>query len=318
MRKYITRNVRIPTVLIEYPGPLQHEDTQDVFLYLRPESNGILVESLLFRVIKSKLYSDKCEVVYLANMPGEFIVKNRIIDQHYAVKIRFARLGKAAFSRSMQEKFERYFLSSFQESKIIGGFQAPHRLNISDEDLFKLWVPPHHFAVINGQTIKRYNDYFIVNYDIPAILHKNSRKTDFAVMIFRSRLSRTEFHYLVEEMRHLLVAEHAVAADRPLSRTFHYSSGPFEQILDGIGYLYDKNGNHLPLEQLSFCDFLLRHGISKKTILEVIRNPIMRFHSAENESDEIFEENIFNYTADTSYEEALAKLKQRIVLQVRY
>lgn len=307
MRKYVTRNVRTPSVLIAYPGPLEGSNAQDVFLYLRPETNGLLVESLLFRVIKSDIFSKKCEVVYLANMPGDYIVKNRIIEQHYAVKIRFARLAKAAFTRAMQEKFERYFLASFAESKIIGAFQALRLLGLSNDDLFRLWVPPHHFAVINGQTIKRFNDYFIVNYDIPAILHKNNRMTDFAAMIFRSRLSRTEFHYMVQEMRNLLVAEQVIAADRPLSRTFHYSTGPFEQILDGIGYLYDADANHLPVEQISFCSFLMKNGIDKKTVIQAVRNPIMRFKTADGL---VAEENLFQYTADDTYEEALSKFRR--------
>jgi hypothetical protein len=309
MRRYKTAHVRTPTVLIPYGGPSLEPGAQDIFLYLRPETNGVLVESLLFHVIKSEKYADKCVVVYLANMPGDFIVKNRIIEQHYAIKIKFARLGKIAFTRAMQEKFEQFFLVPFHEAKIIGAFTMMRLLNISYEELFKLWVPPHHFAVINGQTIKKFDDYFIVNYDIPAILHRNSRKTDSAVMIFRSFLSRTEFHYMVEDMRQLLVEENIIAADRPLARTFHYSMGPFEQILDGIGYLYNENAQHLPLDEINFCAYLLKHGIKKETIIKSIRNPIMQFRINENE---IIEENLFIFTRDENYSSALDKYLLRV------
>ncbi|HEQ71496.1 MAG TPA: hypothetical protein ENN69_03315 [Spirochaetia bacterium] len=309
MRKYKTARIRTPAVLIPYTGPILEPGAQDVFLYLRPETNGVLVESLLFRVIKQDDYAGKCRVVYLANIPGEFIIKNRIIEEHYAVKLRFARRGKTEFTRSMREKFEQFFLVPFREARIIGAFEAVRALGISDEDLFKLWVPPHHYAVISGQTVKKYNDYYIVNYDIPAILHKNSRKTDLAVMIFRSFLSRTEFHYMVEEMRRLLVAEQVVGADRPLARTFHYSNGPFEQILDGIGYLYNEHAQHLPIQSLSFCAYLLKNGIDKKEILAAIRKPIMRFR---NDRGGIIEENLFYYTADETYAGALAKYVSRL------
>lgn len=308
MAKLFFKKTRLPQVMIPYPGPCADDETQDVFLYLRPETNGVLIESLLLRIVKNEKYAAHCKVIYLANMPGDYIVRKRIIEQHYALKIKFAHLGKVAFTPFMIKKFENYFLENFFTAKIIGAYEAIHKLKIDPEELFKLWVPPHHFAIINGQTIKYYNGYYILNYDIPALLHKNSRQTDFAVMIFRSSLSRTDFHYLVEDMRSALIAEQILGPERPLSRTFHYSSGPFEQILDGIGYLYNPKGKHLPLDQISFYNYLLRNGISRRAIQRAIRNPIMRFKT----EDGIIEENIFQYTASATYQEALDKFRQRI------
>jgi hypothetical protein len=309
MRKYITQNIRLPKVLIPYTGPLLTPGAQDVFLYLRPEVNGVLMESLLFRVFKSQTYAQKFSVVYLANMTGDFVVKNRIIEQHYALKIRFARFGKICFTRSMQAAFERAFGTPFRDAPIIGSFAVDRVLGLSYEDLFRLRVPPEDFAVIAGQTIKRSGGSFIVNYDIPAILHKNSRRTDFAVMICRSLLSQSEFQELVDEMRRRLVTEGVIPADRPLARSFHFSSGPFEQILDGIGYLFDESIQHLPLPSLSFAAYLGEHGISQETIRRAIRNPIMRFRRADGT---LFEENLFTYTIDETYHGALVKFQHRV------
>jgi hypothetical protein len=308
MRKYWTGNLRTPAVLVPYPGPLLTPGAQDIFLSLRPEANGVLVESLLLRVVKSKRFCERCSLVYLANMPGDFVIANRIIEQHYRLKIRFARCGRNCFTRDMRRKFESIFHVPFAKACIIGAFLAERRLGISYEDLFRLRVSPEDFTVIEGQSIKKYNDCYIVNYDIPAILHKNSRKTDFAVMIFRSLLSRDEFHAMVEEMREVLVAEKIIAADRPLARTFHYSSGPFEQIMDGIGYLFEKNGRHLPLESISFFAYLLENGVSRRSILRAVRNPIMRFRTP---SGNVFEGNLFAYTFDESFAGALEKFRQR-------
>lgn len=303
------RRVKLPTILMPFPGPQSEPDCQDIFLYLRPESNGVLVESVLFRVIKGKSdYCEKCKIVYLANIPGDFIVKHRIIRQHYAVKIRFAKLGKMAFTRDMRRKFSEYFQLPFKNAPLIGAFSALKRLKIHYEDLFKIRVPPEHFTIICGQTIKLYQGYFIVNYDIPALLHKNNRKTDIAVMICRSRLNKQEYHAMVEDMGEKLVAEKVVSQDRPLARTVHYSNGPFEQILDGIGYLYNDKGDHLPYSSLSFMRYLLEHGFSQEEILHVIRNPIMRFRTPQG----IIEESIFSITRDSTYKEALGIFEQRI------
>ena len=308
MIKLTTKNVRLPTILIPFKGPVLEPEAQDIFLYLRPESNGVLVESMLFRVLKH--YFEKCQVVYLANIPGDFIIKNKIIEQHNAIKLNFARKGKKAFSPAMCQRFERFFGVSFGSAKIIGAFKALEILPLTEEELFSLWVPPENYTQILGQSIKQYGDYFIVNYDIPAILHKNSRKTDIAVMIFRSYLGRKEFHHMVEDMSNKLIQENVVSPDRSLARTFHYSHGPFEQILDGIGYLYDENGQHLQIENISFLTFLINNKCSANDVLEAVKNPLMKFKLA---NGQIIEENIFSYTVDDTYSEALTKFKQRIV-----
>jgi hypothetical protein len=309
VRKYVTLNVRIPQILIPFPGPILTPDAQDVFLSLRPESNGVLVESLLLRVVKSARFCNRCSVVYLANMPGDFVVRNRIVERHYALKIRFARCGKTCFTPAMQEKFEAAFRVSFREARIMGAFAAERELRIPYEDLFRLRVADEDFVVIEGQSVKKYGAVFIVNYDIPAILHRNSRRTDFAVMIFRSLLGPDEFQELVEEMQALLVREHVVSPDRPLARTFHYSSGPFEQILDGIGYLFDGQGTHLPLESISFFAYLLVHRVPKENILRAVRNPIMRFRRPDGT---VFEENLFIHTRHETFAGALAKYRERV------
>jgi hypothetical protein len=150
--------------------------------------------------------------------------------------------------------------------------------------------------------------YYIVNYDIPALLHKNSRKTDIAVMICRSGLSKEEYHNLVQEMGERLIEEKVVTHDRPLARTFHYSRSPFEQILDGIGYLYDGAGKHLSYSSLSFMKYLLENDCTEEQVLKAIQSPIMRFRT----DDGIIEENIFSITDDATYKEALHLFKQRM------
>jgi hypothetical protein len=300
--------VRLPTILIPYPGPLLEPGIQDIFLYLRPETNGVLVESMLMRVIKGKSkYCSNCKIVYLANMPGDFILKNGIVEQHYAVKIRFARAGKKAFTDGMRRKFSSQFGVPFKTAPILGAFTALKRLGMHYEDLFKIWVPPENFRVIYGQSIKLYQGYYIVNYDIPALLHKNSRKTDIAVMICRSGLSKAEYHTLVQEMGERLIEEKVITRDRPLARTFHYSRGPFEQVLDGIGYLYDNTGRHLPYSSLSFMQYLLENGCTQEQVLRAIKNPIMRFKTDAG----IIEENIMSITDDATYKEALRLFRQR-------
>lgn len=293
---------RSPTIIIPYAGHCPSLNCQDVFVYLRPETNGVRVESTIFRVIRSNPeYKDRISLCYLANIPGDFITHHKIVEEHYGAKIFFTHHGKAAFTEDMKRQFEEYFRVSFENGDILGAFEALDVLGLSYEDLFRLRVPKEHMLIISGQTLKLIDGHFVINYDIPAILHKNNNDTDIAVMIFRTNLSYTMIHGMIADMGKALVDENILNPDRPLSRIFHYSKGPFEQVLDAIGYLYKGDGTHVPLEQITFCAYLMNKGLALDEILHIIKNPIMKFSSPGAESTE---EDIFSYTKDMSFDEA--------------
>ena len=159
-----------PTILIPFKPTRRGNLCQDVFLYLRPESNGIQVESRIMRVVyENPEYRDAIELAYLANIPGDFLIDRKVVERHYHVRIFFAHLGARAFTPYMM----RSFVSRFGEreaEKILGSYEALELLGLSPEELFRVWVPSSDFFFLCGQNIKRYKDRYIVNYDIPAIL----------------------------------------------------------------------------------------------------------------------------------------------------
>ena len=296
-----------PAVLIPYAGPDFTPDIQDIFVYMRPETNGVLGESTILKVIeRCPEYRVDIQLVYLANVPGEYIVSNYIVERHYASKLHFAVLGKSACTRFMRDQFERQFGLPFDSAPVIGSFEALTALHLDPEALFDSWVEEEDLLFVDGQSIKRIGNHFVINYDIPALLHKNSLSTDIAVMIFRTRTSYAYFGDLVERMRQNLIAEGLISAHLHAGRAFHYSKSPFEQILDGLGYLYDRDGSPLPLDQVSFFCFLREHGISDAEILGAVRNPIGLFAS---DHGDFSEENLLTGTFHHSYAEALAKLR---------
>ncbi|HKJ86055.1 MAG TPA: hypothetical protein VKA06_08260, partial [Spirochaetia bacterium] len=157
-----------PQILVPYPGPDGSGEIQDIFVYLRPETNGVLVESLLLKVIQGcSQYRSGIRLVYLANFPGQFIVDNHIVERHYAHKFFFAVHGKRAFTSRMKDVFSRRFEVQFADADVIGSFEALQVLDMTPDQLFRLWVPAEDVLHIDGQTIKRYEGRFIVNYDIP-------------------------------------------------------------------------------------------------------------------------------------------------------
>lgn len=269
------RNSGLPSILIPYPGPVG-EGWQDIFLYLRPESNGVQIESSILKVLSQQPgYKTDLQLAYMANLPGEFMMANHVVENHYQVQLHFAVHGRKAFTPYMKEMFSRYFQIDFEEANIYGAFTALRVFRLTPEELFKLWVDPSDLLELNGQIIKRIGGNYVVNYNIPALLHKHSQQTDIAVMMFRTRLSYPEFVGTVEKVRSTLVAMGYIEPTHPLGRVFHYSKGPMDQIRDGLGYLYTANGQNLPFEEISFARFLLGHGVSMRVILNLVKFPVV-------------------------------------------
>ncbi|TVQ36651.1 MAG: hypothetical protein EA384_13925 [Spirochaetaceae bacterium] len=295
----------LPTVLVPYCGPEPDSDIEDIFVYMRPETNGVLGESTILRVIeRCPEYRVDIRLVYLANLPGDFILSHHIIERHYATRLHFAVLGKSACTPGMRREFETHFGEPFDGAPIVGSFEALRLLQLSPDELFNTWVDLKELLFVSGQTIKKIRGYFVMNYDLPALLHKNNRSTDIAVMVFRTRTGYEYFAGLVERMRKSLIAEGLIRPHFHTGRAFHYSKSPFEQILDGLGYLYARGAAQVPLEQVSFCSYLLDRGVSMPVILGAVRNPVALFGL---EDGSVLEENLMSYTFHDSYDLAYRK-----------
>jgi hypothetical protein len=128
-------------------------------------------------------------------------------------------------------------------------------------------------------------------------------------MILRSFLPYSQFHTLIETISVALKEEGILTNPFLYSHVFHYSKGPFEQILDGIGYIYDQKNEHIDLAELSFFAYLLNAGCKREAILDAIRRPIMAFDVGEGLTEE---HNLYVYTFEDSFEEASRKFQARV------
>jgi len=234
---------------------------QDIVVYLRPETNGIQTESVLFRVFKDPKWHSSVELVYLANVPGAFLTDRGVIEHHYSHRIRFAREGARAFTPAMAETFRRFFGVSLDHARVVGAYEAIGILEMDEEALFKIWVPVYDLLDLEGQLVKRVQDnLFIVNYDIPALLNKHHSETDVAAMVFRTGLTYQEFKPAVAQIRDSLVKEGLLDPDKPENRVFHWSRGPWEQLLDAHGYVYTVRDEPVAYGDLAFGRSLLDQG----------------------------------------------------------
>lgn len=304
------------TLLIPYSGPTERGDEQDVFVYLRPESNGMEVESTIFKVIEQcPAYKDGINLVYMANLSGPWMMRHHVVEHHYALKLYFATHGKEALTPGMRRGFEEAFSLPFEDAPIIGAFEALRRFGCSAEELFQTWVPRKDFCEVSGQTFKHVQEYYVVNYDIPALLHKNTAESDIAVMLFRISTGFDYFDELVGQMRDALVRKELLSSRSHESRIFHYSKSPFEQILDAQGHLVRRDGSTYDLEAISFARYLLDRGMDEETILHLVRHPLITVRESggsEDEEDSIAESehHLFEWTTGDSYESAYRKLRR--------
>lgn len=296
----------LPTIIVPYPGAAE-AGSQDIFMYLRPETNGVLAESTILKVVKAANSGEhRMDLVFLANFPGEFIAENHVVEQYYALKLHFAVMGRSVFTENMRQRFSQWFGVSFDEAEVIGAFRALELLGKEPEELFDTWVPEQDVCLINGQCIKKIAGWYVVNYDIPALIHKNSKNTDIAVMVFRGKVDYETVKGLVKDMHKALCDAGILNPQFDAARAFHYSKGPFEQILDGIAYLSVDRKMRLKLSDFTYANWLLERGVGPSDICRVLLNPIVEVQTPDGKVSEV---NFLHYTLFDDYETAFAKFR---------
>jgi len=303
--------MREPSLLVSYCGPDSSGDTLDIYMYLRPETNGVLTESVIMKsIVAEPRWREAVKLVYLANYPGDFVHTRGIIEHHYRLKILFARRGGLAFTVGMRRAFQNRYACEFDEKRVLGAFEALDRFGLDEKQLFEYRVDEQDMLITLGQNIKRYRDYWIVNYDIPAILHRNTFETDIAVMVFRVKLEWSDFLDLMNTMSIHLAEVGILGADGALSHVFHYSKSPWEQLLDGIDYLWGVDVTDEGAEEnISFGAYMLNRGYSREALRDVIRHPLI-IHR--DDSGEEREANIFILSTGMDYACA-ARLLDRVL-----
>lgn len=249
----------------------------DVFVYLRPESNGVGVESAIMSVVRGcGAPPGSISLVYLANIPGPFIQAHHTVERHYQTRLIFATHGAAALTPPMWRELEQAFGAPLSGSEdIIGAFEALRRFQWSPEELFGVWVDAADVAHVAGQTFKRVGGVVVVNPDIPALLHKNQTGTDIAVMVFRTRLGYGHFFGLIQAMRRELVERKLMEPTVPLARVVHVSRSPIEQLADARDYLMATPTVSVGIEGSSFWGYAIDHGLDGAALRGLVTHPIV-------------------------------------------
>ena len=188
-----------PDIIIDYFLPENHEKPI-IVIYVRPHTNLVSYEKAIIKGIMPF-----AKVIYMANLNGKIFITNALILDHYSIEYKFAIYAKNEISKypEMIEQFEDHFKENFNKAKIIGAFDAIMLLSMNQQKLFDSFVEDKDFLRFYGQTIKKIKNFYIVNYDMPAIIEKYNDKTN--IFVIATMLNNEEFN--IENINQSIASE---------------------------------------------------------------------------------------------------------------
>jgi hypothetical protein len=261
-----------PDILIPYQ--ITGDELRDSFITLiavRPETNIVRYEAAIIKSIEP--YAD---VIYMASLSGNLLNDKAIIACHYSSQLQFAIEGKKEMGKypEMVKQFEEKFKVSFQDAMIIGAFGAilEYKIKKNADQLFELMVPETDFLEMYGHTIKKINGYYILDYDIPAIITRHHKNT--AVFIIAVKLKNNSYrfcgihHLIYENMRRdtrikipdLKKRRHLPWYDQ-IRRIYHISRSHIEAMFDLTDYVFKNKKERIGYAYTPLGQLLLDMGI---------------------------------------------------------
>lgn len=268
-----------PDILIPYTiNRKSLSNSSLLIIYVRPETNKIDYEAQIIRAA-----APQADVAYLANLNGALIKNKAIIASHYSIQLQFAMEGKRKLERypEMIKRFEEKFKVNFQDAPIIGSHEAisKYKLKKNVDELFETMVPDEDFLELYGQTIKRISGYYVLNYDIPAIMTRYHEQTAMFVIAFLLKINTYPFSEIdwaiYQHMCQSKTINPLASKNRNglpwyqlVRRAYHISRSHMEAMFDLTDYVFINGTDRIGFADTPLGKNLLRHGIMKEQELE--------------------------------------------------
>lgn len=266
-----------PDVLIPYSASADRDilaESSIALISVRPETNKVNYEAAIVQSV-----SPYARAVYLANLSGELINNRAIIACHYASQLQFAINARQEMARypEMVQTFEEKFAEDFMNAPIIGSFEAllDYRLKEDADDLFATMVPDSDFLEMYGQTIKKIDGYYVMNYDMPAIITRHHEDTGMFIMAVQLKDNSANFsnllHYIYDTMNRNESTEFIGPEERrcldlawydQVRRTFHISRSHIEAMFDLTDYVFKDDQ-----ERIRYADTPLGQKLIKNNVI---------------------------------------------------
>lgn len=267
-----------PDVLIPYNRNYNNL-LPSVVIYVRPQTNLLKYETAILNAVQK--FGD---VTYLANINGRIFCRDFLVAQHYSTEYYFAVYAKKAIAQfpEMVDEFEEYFNVSFNEAQIISAFDAPHFLGITQDELFDIFTDEKDFKLFYGQTVKRINGYYIVNYDLPSIMGRYTPESNIFVIAVQlhnldldlHELNRGLFESLKNNIATPIIDEHKYMRHEwmeKVKRTYHISKGHINAIFDMTDFVFVNENEHLKIEETPFGKYIIDKKIMDANDLDKLK-----------------------------------------------
>jgi hypothetical protein len=272
-----------PDVLIPYIASndkAKLADSSMCVISVRPESNKVKYEATIIQSV-----SPFADAVYLASLSGSLVNDKAIIATHYSSQLQFAINGKKEMSKypEMVSVFEEKFNENFHGAPIIGAYEAilDFKIRSDGEDLFRTMVPASDFLDLYGQTIKKIDGYYVLNYDIPAIITRHHKETHMFIMALRLKDNSTRF----SELHHLIYdnmcknEETTILGPKSreklpmewynrIRRTYHMSKSHIEAMFDLTDYVFKDESERIDFAATPLGQRLIKEAILPEDQLE--------------------------------------------------
>lgn len=267
-----------PDVLIPYNRNYNNL-LPSVVIYVRPKTNLLKYETAILTAVQK--FGD---VTYLANINGRIFCRDFLVVQHYSTEYYFTVYAKKAIAQfpEMVDEFEKHFQVSFNDAEIISAFDAPHFLGITQDELFNIFADEKDFKSFYGQTVKRINGYYVVNYDLPSIMRRYTPESNIfviAVQLHSSDLDLHELnHGLFESLKNNIatpiIDEHKYTQHEwkeKVKRTYHISKGHINAIFDMTDFIFVGDNEHLKIEETPFGKYIIEKKIMTAQDLDKLK-----------------------------------------------
>ncbi|HNZ27396.1 MAG TPA: hypothetical protein PLG34_05775 [Spirochaetota bacterium] len=305
----ITTDIK-PDILIDYFDDRENTNPM-VVVYVRPETNEVQYEKAL--ILGVSPYAD---VVYLANLNGKVFLQNALILDHYASQYRFSINAGNEIEQypEMVEQFEKHFGVNFDKDKIVGSFDAMPKLDLTADDMFDIIVDSKDFLNFYGQTIKKIKGYYVVNYNIPALVKRYTPDVNIFVMAARSKtpdckfeeINQSIFEQMEQNVRTPIVDEDLLKElkwNEKIKRTYHISKNHIMAMFDMMDFIFRSNG-----ERIGFIETPLGRRLvedlkfTEDMLFKLKEHPIVYIKEKQKKKKLV---NIINYARDKTMEESV-------------
>jgi hypothetical protein len=277
-----------PDILIPFNKKLSLDYSCIVPVYVRPETNRVDYESVIIKSISSI-----GKPVFMANYNGGVIRQKHILRNHYFYRYVFALHGKNEMRKypELIDLFEKKFKTSYENAAIYGSFEFLKDKSLcgdmKEDDLFNIYVPFDDFLKFHGLTIKKIGDFYIVNYDIPAVMSKYTDDSNIFVLMlsvnnavnFRDVNFKIYQKFEEEDISKLLNANEAVDLtwEERVKRTYHISHNYIEAMFDMTDFILYDDYSHLHYIDTPLGKELVQRNIINPGNIDSIMNYFKRF-----------------------------------------